>query len=91
MKKLLTAIALTIALPAVANAQAQPAPATPTADPHAQHAQQGQMDHSKMDHGKMDHSKMDHSCCKKGADGKMECAMHDKSGADSAHQGHSGH
>ncbi len=72
---------------------AQTTPAAPAATPQAQHAQTGQMDHSKMDHSKMDHSKMSHKgggCCKKGADGKMECAMH-KAGAGSAQQGHSGH
>jgi uncharacterized protein involved in copper resistance len=73
-------------------AAAQAAPATPAANPHAQHAQPGQMDHSTMDHSKMDHSKMadkEGGCCKKGADGKMECAMSTKTGAGSARQGHS--
>lgn len=69
MTKLLTAIALTIALPAAANAQqAQPAP-TKMECRHADKAEcekcckdMGKMDHSK--HGAMDHSKhgaMDHS------------------------------
>lgn len=88
MKKLFAAIAMTVAIPAVAHAQA--APPSAQANPPAQHAQQGQQDHSRMDHGKMDHSKMGQECCKKGADGKMECAMHDKAGAASATQGHSG-
>ena len=78
---------------ALAAAAAQPAPAGPAANPHTQPAQPTQMDHSKMDHAKMDHSKMGHQeggCCKKGADGKMECAMSNKAGAESTHQGHSG-
>ena len=61
MKKLLTAIALTIALPAVAHAQAAPAPA-PKADCCDKMKAEGKncdcckdMDHSKMDHSKMDH------------------------------------
>ena len=78
---------------------AAPAPATPVADAHAQHMQMGQtsgmdmskMDHSKMDHSKMDHSKMSDGCCKKGADGKMECSMPKEAGTASDHQGHSGH
>lgn len=57
MKMLLTALALTIASPALAQA-------TP-ANTHADH---GSMDHSK--HG--DHE-MDGGCCEKGADGKMAC------------------
>jgi uncharacterized protein involved in copper resistance len=70
MKKLLTAIALTIAIPAVANAQAAPAPAPKAEQAHAcpmDHKKMAGMDHSKMDHSKMagmDHSKMagmDHS------------------------------
>jgi uncharacterized protein involved in copper resistance len=77
---------------ALAAAQPQSAPTAGATAP-------APMDHSKMDHAQMDHSKMDHSkmgekadgCCKKGADGKMECAMSGKAGADSAHQGHSGH
>ena len=72
---------------------AAPAPATPVADAHAQHMQMGQtsgMDMSKMDHSKMDHSKMSDGCCKKGADGKMECSMPQKAGTASGHQGHSG-
>lgn len=79
MLTIMTALALAAA--------AQTAPAAAPANPHAQHGQQapqGQADHPKMDHSKME------SCCKKGADGKMECAMHDKAGAGSAHQGHSG-
>ena len=78
---------------AVALAAAQAAPATPAPNSHAQHAP-GQTDHSKMDHSKMDHSKMgEHceKCCKKAADGKMECAMHSKAGSPSPHQGHSAH
>ena len=89
MKKMMIAVAMTIALPAAAFAQATPA--APSANPHAQHGQAGPVDHSKMDHGKMDHSKMSHDCCKKGADGKMECAMRHKSAGDSAHQGDEDH
>ena len=77
---------------AAAALAAAPAPATPVADAHAQH-QMGQMpgmDMSKMDHSKMDHSKMSDGCCKKGADGKMECSMPKEPGTASAHQGHSG-
>ena len=62
MKKLLTAIALSIALPAVAHAQAAPVPA-PKADCCEKMKSEGKecacckdMDHSKMDHSKMDHS-----------------------------------
>ena len=70
---------------AAALAAAQAAPAAP-ANPHAQHGQAGQMDHSKMDH-----AQMKHDCCKKGADGKMECSMPKEAGTASDHQGHSGH
>ena len=75
------------AMAAAAVAQAaQPAPA---ADPHAQHMQMGERDHSKMDHSQMAaHSE---GCCKQGGDGKMECSMPDKGAAKSANQGHSGH
>ena len=85
---------LTIMTAMALGAAAQTAPAAAVPNPHAQHTQTGQMDHSKMDHSQMDHSKMGHQgdgCCKKGADGKMECAMSKKAGADSAKQGHSGH
>ena len=81
---------LTLIAAALAAAQT-PAPA---AIPHAQHAPTGQMDHSKMDHSKMDHAKMGQhadGCCKKGPDGKMECTMSNKAGAQPDHQGHSGH
>jgi copper resistance protein B len=81
MKKLMTAVALTIALPAAALAQA---------DPHAGHNMAASsrqantdckaMDHSKMDHSKMaanhagmDHSKMDHSKMS-GMKGMEHCA-----------------
>jgi Cu2+-exporting ATPase len=59
MKTIIGAIALLVAVPAAA--QTAPAPAPAPQAGHAQHHQQGQMDHSKMDHSKMDHSKMDHS------------------------------
>jgi uncharacterized protein involved in copper resistance len=54
MKKLMTAVALTIAFPAAAFAQA---------DPHAGHnmaasSRQANTDCKAMDHSKMDHSKM---------------------------------
>ena len=62
MTKLLTAIALSIAIPAVAHAQATPAPA-PKADCCEKMKAEGKececckdMDHSKMDHSKMDHA-----------------------------------
>lgn len=58
MKTIIGAIALLVAAPAAA--QTAPAPAPAPQAGHAQHHQQGQMDHSKMDHSKMDHSKMDH-------------------------------
>lgn len=61
MKNFLIAIGLSVALPALAQAQTKPAPA-PKADCRA--TMQGMpgkgMDHSKMDHSKMDPSKMDH-------------------------------
>ena len=67
MKKLMIAVAMTIALPAAAFAQAATAPAAKQGanadckDMHAMMSGGGQMDHSKMDHSKMDPSKMDHS------------------------------
>lgn len=81
MKKILTAVALAIAIPAVAHAQATPAPA---ANPPAHQMQMGQMDHSKMGQSKMDHSKMGQmgdGCCKQTADGKMVCNMPGMTGA----------
>ena len=62
MKVIISAIALTFAVPAFG--QAAPA----AVDPHAQH--QG-MDHSKHEQGKHDCKE----CCEKmkGKDGKMEC------------------
>jgi hypothetical protein len=61
MKTLISAIALTFAVPALAQT-------APVADPHAQH--QG-MDHSQHAQGKHDCKE----CCEKmkGKDGKMEC------------------
>jgi hypothetical protein len=84
MKTIISAIALTLAVPAFAQT-------APAADPHAQHKG---MDHSQHDAGKHDCKE----CCEKmkGKDGKMEC-MDKKSDAKpastdaSAHQGHSGH
>ena len=86
MFTMMTAMALGAAAPAVPQAAAT--------NPHAQHSQGGQMDHSKMDHSKMDHNKMaEHSkgCCKHGPDGKMECSMSGKARSAAGHQGHSGH
>lgn len=65
---------------------AAPAPSSPTANAPAQPMPMGEMDHSKMDHGKM---AMD--CCKKTADGKMECNMPPKAGSGSTGQSHSNH
>ena len=84
---------LTIMTAMALGAAAQTTPPAPATNLRAQHTQTGQMDHSRRDHSKMDHSKMAQhgdGCCKKGADGKMECAMH-KAGAGSARAGHSGH
>jgi len=84
MKTFISAIALTLAVPAFAQT-------APAADPHAQH--QG-MDHSQHSQGKHDCKE----CCEKmkGKDGKMECM--DKKGEAkpastdaSAHQGHTSH
>lgn len=72
----------------------QPVLAAPATDAHAPHTPTGQADHSRTDHSKMDHAKMPQQgdgCCKKTADGKMECAMRDKAGTGSSHQGHDGH
>jgi hypothetical protein len=84
MKTLISAIALTLAVPAFAQT-------APAADPHAQHKG---MDHSQHQQGKHDCKE----CCEKmkGKDGKMEC-MDKKSEAKpastdaSAHQGHTSH
>lgn len=84
MLALMTAMALAAA--------AQTAPAAPAVNPHSQHMQTG-MDHSKMDHsrmGQMNMAQHGNGCCKTGADGKMECAMFNKAGAGSTHQGHNG-
>jgi hypothetical protein len=84
MKTFISAVALTLAVPAFA----QTAPAV---DPHAQHKG---MDHSQHSQGKHDCKE----CCEKmkGKDGKMEC-MDKKSEAKpsstdaSAHKGHTSH
>jgi hypothetical protein len=84
MKTIISAIALTLAVPAFAQT-------APAADPHAQHKG---MDHSQHDAGKHDCKE----CCEKmkGKDTKMEC-MDKKADAKpastdaGAHQGHSGH
>lgn len=85
MKTLLSALALTVAVPAVAQT-------APAADPHAQHKG---MDQSQHQPGKHDCKE----CCEKmkGKDGKMDCM--DKKGEGKApassaqqdHQGHEGH
>jgi uncharacterized protein involved in copper resistance len=97
MLKILNAVALAIALPAVANAQ-RTAPAT---QPQGQiatcpmHSKMAAMDHSKMsamdmkmDHSTMsgmDMSKMDHSKM------MVSCHMPADAGSDSAHHGHDAH
>ena len=81
MLDIMTAMALAAA--------AQAAPVGPAANPHTQHAQPALMDHSKMDQSKTGH-KEGCCCCKKGAGGKMECAMSNQTGAVSAQQDHSG-
>ena len=84
MKTLIGAIALTLAVPAFAQA-------APAADPHAQHKG---MDHSQHSQGKHDCKE----CCDKMKQqgGKMECM--DKKGEAApastdagSHQGHEGH
>jgi hypothetical protein len=83
---------MSILITAMALAAAQPSPAPPATNLPAQHTPAGQVDHSKMDHSKMGHSNMAQhgdGCCKKGADGKMECTMGKKPA--SGTQGHSGH
>ena len=93
MKNLLIAIGLSVALPALAHAQSNSAPASKRDCHEAMNDMAGKdmdhskmdhskmshsgMDHSKMDHSAMDHSKMDHAAMGKGA----------KPGAD-AHAGH---
>lgn len=84
---------LTLLATLAALGAAQPAPSPVAADPHAQHAKMPATDHSKMDHSRMDHSKMGHDCddcCKKAADGKMDCTMKKTSGS-SQSKGHAGH
>jgi hypothetical protein len=90
MNKILTAIALTIALPAVAHAQTAPASA-PKAD-----CCEKMKEHSETSHaGRHDVSDAGKECCCKdmakkdhGAKGGADAhAGHDKSGADS-HQNH---
>ena len=95
MKKLMIAVAMTIALPAAALAQAAPAPATKSAPAaHAGHNMQNMSCkdmHAQMagGGGQMDHSKMDHS---KMANGQG-CGDTAKAGAKatSGHEGHKGH
>jgi hypothetical protein len=87
MKTFVSAIALTIAVPAFAQT-------APAADPHAGHTMPAGIDHSQHKQGKHDCKE----CCEKmkGKDGKMECM--DKKGEakpastdGSSHQDHSGH
>ena len=93
MKKLMIAVAMTIALPAAALAQA--APATKAAPPaHAGHNMQNMSCkdmHAQMagGSGQMNHSKMDHS---KMANGQG-CSDTAKAGAKatSGHEGHKSH
>ena len=82
MKTFIGALALTLAIPAIAQT-------APAADPHAQHKG---MDHSQHSQGKHDCK----DCCEKmkQQDGKMECM--DKKGeaktsAPTAQQDHQGH
>lgn len=88
MLTMIFAAALAAAAPAAPAGQ----PAQPAAAQQMHMGQMPGMDMSKMDHSKMDHSKMsDGGCCKKGADGKMECSMpKEAKGTASGHQGHSG-
>ncbi|GAA4717019.1 hypothetical protein H9L13_06720 [Sphingomonas lutea] len=86
MKIILGAIALTLSVPAFAQA-------APAADPHAGHAMPAGTDHSQHQQGKHDCK----ACCEtmKGKDGKMACmdkAEAKPASADAAaHQGHAGH
>ena len=59
MKKILTAIALTIALPAMAHAQADPAVTPKAGCCEKMKDMAGCKDMAKMDHSKMDHSEHD--------------------------------
>ena len=80
MLMMMTAAALTAA---------QPTPAAP-AKPMPTGTMSG-MDMSQMDHSKMDHSAMAKDadgCCKKGADGKMECCESGKKAPASGQQNH---
>jgi hypothetical protein len=87
MKTFVSAIALTIAVPAFAQT-------APAAVPHAGHTMPAGIDHSQHKQGKHDCKE----CCEKmkGKDGKMEC-MDKKDEAKpastdgSSHQDHSGH
>jgi len=92
---MMTAIALALA--------AAPASAEQPSGGHAQHEQQGQMNHGQMSHGQMmDHSRMDHDqmghegkdCCCKDKDGKGSDASRPATGSEqdgTGHEGHSGH
>ena len=103
MKKILTAVAMSIALPAAGYAQAPAKPAQPQAQTCPDHSKTAgtnqKVDHSKMsgmDMSTMDHSKMaglDHSKMAGMDHSKMmgSCATPPKGGSTSQHQGHSGH
>lgn len=75
MQTFLTAVALSIALPAAAFAQA--APAAPATGPSAQQMPMGQVDHGKM----MGMTRKGDGCCKQTAGGKMGCNMPGMTGA----------
>ena len=89
MKTLIAAAALLVALPAVASAQAQPAPAE-----HAEHhGEHKGMDHGKDHKGCCEHKKADGSpmdCCKPGKDGTRPACC-DKHDAKAEHKGHDKH
>lgn len=81
MKTFIGALALTLAIPAIAQT-------APAADPHAQHKG---MDHSQHQQGKHDCKE----CCEKmkGKDGKMECmdkkaVAKPSTASEHAHEGH---
>jgi hypothetical protein len=77
---------------AAALAAAQPQAPAPAAG-HPQHSQTGPTVPSNMDNSSMDHSKMGQSgggCCKRTAEGKMECAMMSGNAGGSTPKGRTG-
>jgi len=100
MLKMLSAVALAIALPATAFAQSAPAakPAPTQENTCAGHSNMAGMNMSGMDHSKMagtsmpgmDMSGMDHSKMAEMDHSKMmgNCATSPKAGSNSDHQGH---